>query len=375
MNICHLIDHMGLGGAQSMVVDLVELHDPANSPTVMTLRDSMLPCFRDRLRSARVPHRSLALTRTSVTGPWRLRRALDDGQFDLLHAHLDYSNSAGILTALSLLRSRPVIVSQIHLDPALQNSALFRITARYVAPYIDTHLVATRSLGKMTSAALRHRARRIETIELGIDIERFTKSRARSASSDALRRGAKRTISYVGRLAPQKNIDTLLHAMPELLRLEPSTRLLIVGDGPDKSSLQSVCQQIGITSSVTFTGYMDDVTTAYDASDVFVLPSWHEGFGIVLVEAMAMGVPVVATPSTGIVDVVEDEKSALLVPPGDPAGFSKAIQRLFEDESLNRRLVETGRQTAESKFSRARMARRMEALYDDVLSNRSKRSA
>jgi len=363
---------MGLGGAQSMVVDLVELHDARFSPTVISLRDSILPQYGSRLHSAGVPYRSMSLTHRSLMGPLRLRRALADGKYDVLHAHLDFSNSAGILAALSLPQPRPAIVSQIHLDPKFQNSAAFRATARTIAPYVDSHLVATASLGKKVNATLQHRARRVETIGLGVDIERFKKCQTRSTSASCLRGGANRVIGYIGRLAPQKNIESLLRSMPDMLRAEPSTRLLIVGDGPDKASLEAACHSLGISAAVTFTGCVKDVTPVYEAIDVLVLPSWHEGFGLVLVEAMAMEVPIVATESTGIIDVVENGKTALLVPCDASHDMSQAILKLYDDKSLRQRLTTSGRQAAESKYSRHQMTHRIEELYDDVLSNRGR---
>jgi glycosyltransferase involved in cell wall biosynthesis len=212
------------------------------------------------------------------------------------------------------------------------------------------------------------RARRIDKIDLGIDLSRFSKNRGHDAVSDSLRGGARHVISFIGRLAPQKNVATLLRAMPEVLRAQPSTHLLIAGNGPEKPGLTELCQALGIASAVTFMGYVEDARSVYAASDVFVLPSRHEGFGIVLAEAMAMETPIVAARASGIIDVVEDGKTALLAAPGDAAAFARAILRLFNDASMRQRLVAEGRRTVQEKFSRENMALRVEALYADVLS-------
>jgi len=115
---------------------------------------------------------------------------------------------------------------------------------------------------------------------------------------------------------------------------------------------------------VRFVGYTDDVVSAYRAMDVFVLPSRHEGFGLVFAEAMAAGVPVVGTRVVGSVDAVRDGETGLLVAPGDPAGLAGAVLRLFSDPDLGRRLVDNGRAWVRRECSRDTMSARTEALYE-----------
>ena len=170
-------------------------------------------------------------------------------------------------------------------------------------------------------------------------------------------------IGTVGRLVDQKAFHVLLEAIRRLLAVDPETRVLIVGDGPRRRALEKQSRRLGISHAVAFVGYQSDVAPAYGAMDVFVLPSLHEGFGVVFLEAMAMGVPVVGTRVIGTIDAVRDGVTGLLVPFGDPAALAAAILRLFSEPNLRRTLCENAKELVRKAHSRENMAAQTEALY------------
>ena len=159
--------------------------------------------------------------------------------------------------------------------------------------------------------------------------------------------------------------------MPRLLDDEPSTRLLIVGDGPLKPHLEETSRRLGIAAAVDFTGYLSDVASAYAAMDVFVLPSRYEGMPIALLEVMAMGIPVVGTRVDGIADLIEDAGTGLLVPYGDPQALSSAVLRLLSDAALRERICSNARFVVRRDHIRDRMAARFEALYAELCADRT----
>jgi len=357
---------MGLGGAQTMVLDLLEGRGPTVEPSVISLRGGGLSETLDRLKDCGVSYRSLSLTKANPLGIWRLRQALNEANIDLLHVHLDYSNIFGIATALSLGAKRPILLGHIHVDPLSRHPSWFRLTLAAVASQVEAHVTATPGVAKVTMKGLWHRPRRMEVIAPGINLEVFSAKRCAEPATSELRRDAKRVVGVVARLAPQKAIHSALEAIPYLLSKEPSTRLLVVGEGPSRPALEAQCERLGISASVTFLGYVSDVATAYAAMDVLVLPSQHEGFGIVLIEAMAMGVPVVATRVRGIEEVVDDGDTGLLVPYDNPQELASNILLLFDDRELRIRLKAAARSKVERNYTRERMVRDFEALYADL---------
>src|SRR6185295_4641157 len=143
-------------------------------------------------------------------------------------------------------------------------------------------------------------------------------------------------------------------ATPLLLRDERETRVLIVGSGPLRAALEQQAQQLGVAHAVTFADYQEDVVSAYAAMDVFALPSRDEGYGLVFMEAMAMGVPVVGTRVIGSVDAVEDGVTGLLVPYGDAPALAQAILSLLDDPTLRQRLTTAASERARPSYARKR---------------------
>lgn len=376
VRVCHLIDHLDAGGAQQVVVDLVAARRDGIVPVVVSLRDSHRPYMSERARAAGATVHSLGLHKWDAPGLTRLRDLLADGRFDILHAHLDHANSSGIVAALSLGDARrPRIVSHLHNDPASHNGTIFRAVARTMAPRVDSHVAPSASMAAAVRAALRDRPRRLETIENGIDLETYRRDRSETERGRELRGGAKRVVGFVGRLARQKRADLLLETAPALLRAEPSTRILLVGDGPEEQALRKWCRRRGLSHAVQFAGHLDDVIPAFLAMDVFVLPSDFEGFGLVLAEAMAMEVPVVATRVTGVVDVVRPGVTGTLVEPGDAAALTASILEVFADPPACRERVLAAHSHVRATFSRDTMTHRFEALYDELTASGSRNPA
>lgn len=372
MKVLHLIDHLGVGGAQALMLNQIEVRSPKIEATVWSLRNVEQPTAVERLHSARAPYRTLGLSKRNPLGWFRLRRQLAVEDPDLINTRLDYSNAAGIAAAFSLGSSRPLVVSHIDNDPKLHYDRFTRTIIRRFASKVDAFVAISDSIRCVTETEFPE-ARRIEVIPPGIDLRRFTPDRIEVAEVERLRAGATRVIGTVGRLDDQKSFDVLLHATPTLVAEEPSTRVLIVGDGPRRGDLELQTRRLGIEHAVDFAGYRSDVATVYGAMDLFALPSRHEGFGLVFVEAMAMGVPVVGTRVVGSIDAVEDGVTGLLVEHGDPAALASAISRLFRETDLRRALVANGQDRVQREWSRETLARRTEALYLELFRERSER--
>lgn len=171
----------------------------------------------------------------------------------------------------------------------------------------------------------------------------------------------------VGRLSRQKGHCYLLEAMPSVLERFPQTVLLLVGDGLQRAELEQKSCALGIETSVRFLGTRDDVYQLLAAADVFVLPSVSEGMPMALLEALGMGVAVVASNLTGISDVVEDGRHGLLTPPGKPDSLAHAVIRLLENQALRVNLSQSGMQLVRQEYTVDRMCERYEALFHESM--------
>ncbi len=374
MRVLHLIDHMGLGGEQHLVLDLVGAHAPDMKYSTWALRRKDLPGVAERFAAADVPYRALGLTRSNPLGALALRSLLRQARPDLLHLHLEASTLIGTVTALSFAPPRPLLVASVANDPH-QQAFVHRWAGRLLAPYIDLHLTSSRGIHDAVLDAYARRTRRVEIVGPGIDLVRFDRSRVNPARVAEYRGGARRLVGTVARLATQKAMHVLLDATPLLLREDPDTRVLIVGDGPLRATLVDHARRLGIAHAVSFAGYQEDVGSAYAAMDAFVLPSRDEGFGLVFLEAMAMGVPVVGTRVIGTTDAVQDGVTGLLIPYGDAPALAKAVLQLLGDPELAQRLRVTAAERVRRCFSREQAAARIEHLYRELAEERRKNAA
>jgi glycosyltransferase involved in cell wall biosynthesis len=181
------------------------------------------------------------------------------------------------------------------------------------------------------------------TIYNGIDVERF---RRHDRASDRTR-GV--TLLAAANLVPGKGLRQLVRAFA---KLEPSTQLIIAGDGPEEGPLWELAQELGVQSRVSLLGLRDDVDELLRRADIFVHPAiWPEAFGLTLAEAMASECAVVASRIGGMSEVIEDGVSGILVPPGDEAALREALERLIEDPEYRRTLGVNGRRRVVENFS------------------------
>ena len=175
---------------------------------------------------------------------------------------------------------------------------------------------------------------------------------------------------FVGRLDQVKGVVVLFDAVASLVAAGAPIHLTLVGDGPQRGDLERRARELGIASSVEFAGYrnQEEVQQHLRDTDVFVLPSFAEGVPVSLMEAMAAGLPVVATNVGGVTELVSDGRNGVVVAPGDAAALERAIAGLVADAPLRRRLGEHGRETVRADFDSVTEARRLVTLFLDPTS-------
>jgi glycosyltransferase involved in cell wall biosynthesis len=366
VKVLHLIDHMGLGGEQRVVQDLCFMHGSDVEPVAWSLRSHELPGVTGRMAQESVPYRTFGLSASNPLPTLEIRRVLRATRPDVLHLHLEVSTLLGALAALSLASPRPLLVASVANDPYRQ-TGFHRWAGRRLAPSMDLHVTHSRGVRDSVLRAYDGRTRRVEVVSLGIDLGRFRRDLADPARVAEYRGGAARVVGAIGRLAPQKAMHVLIDAAPALLAFDPNVRVLILGDGPLRADLEAQAARLGVAHAVRFAGYQEDVVSAYAAMDVFVLPSRDEGFGLVFLEAMAVGVPVVGTRVIGSEDAVEDGVTGLLVPYADPAALAAAVRGILESPDLAHRLRDTAADRVRRVYSREQCAARVEELYRELL--------
>jgi glycosyltransferase involved in cell wall biosynthesis len=198
---------------------------------------------------------------------------------------------------------------------------------------------------------------KIIVIPNGVDLSRFVESPPPAR---------RRVVTVVANLRPGKGHDILLRAFASVASTMPDARLRLVGSGPLREPLERLAGVLGIAHAVEFLGHQEDIAEVLATSHVYAFPSWTEAFPNGLIEGMAAGLPTVATATGGMVELVEDGRNGLLVPPGDPSSLAAAIVRLMENPGLADALGRAARGTIEARYSFDRMVGEFSALYEQV---------
>jgi glycosyltransferase involved in cell wall biosynthesis len=219
--------------------------------------------------------------------------------------------------------------------------------------------------------------RRCVVIPLGFDLHHFAASENRRGE---IRRvlgcpEGRQLIGTVGRLVPIKNHQLFLEMARRILDVRDDVGFVIVGDGELRHTLERSAEHLGLSGHVYFLGWRRDLDAVYADLDVVALTSINEGTPVALIEAMAAGRSVVSTDVGGVADVVEHEKTGLLVPSGDAAGCARAVLRLLGDPSLRERMGRAGRERVLARYGGQRLVGDVRSLYLELLAQKGERVA
>ncbi|HVV39389.1 MAG TPA: glycosyltransferase family 4 protein [Candidatus Paceibacterota bacterium] len=341
LKLLFLTNDFSAGGVQRIIADFANrMHGERFEVEVAVLWDKPGYSFTvDQLRHD-VPLTNLGFKKFwDIAGWYRLYRFIRAKRFDIVFTQLFMADLFG-RTAAYLART-PVIVTEIqNLIPHLPKKYI-------VADRVLRHIT---DLCLSPTAAITHYARDVigysaqDVVEVptnSIDEKRFEAAPDVAAVRASLSVPADAPfIVSVGRLIEQKGHTVLLKAMPLVLKQLPNARAAIVGGGDLHDALLAETKQLGLEDSVTFAGIRKDIPAIMQSADVFAFPSLYEGQGVVLFEAMFSHLPIAASGVGGILDVIKDNETGLLAPPGDPAALAHALVRLLTDASLRARVCE-----------------------------------
>lgn len=289
----------------------------------------------------------------------------------IVHTH---TSKAGILGRFAAALARvPVVVHTPHGHVfhgyfAGPETKLFIILERLAARSTDRIIMLTDGEKK---DHLRFRIapeKKFITIHSGVDLAPFTPDRIDSVSAreDLGIPLSCPVVGTVGRLTEVKGHRYLLEAASLILKEKPDTWFVILGSGELKSDLKHLAASLGIDGRVIFSGWRSDVAPVLSAFDLFAFPSLNEGMGKALVEAMAMGLPVIASRTGGIPDLVKDGRNGLLIPPADSRALASSILDLLSDHEKRNRMGKRGK-TKASFFGTDSMIDKIDLLYKDLL--------
>jgi glycosyltransferase involved in cell wall biosynthesis len=357
----------GIGGAEQLILTTApRLQRDGFEVTIVGLKGWGL--LGDELEARGV--RAVAL---GGRGAWDLRAfgrllsILRRDRIQILHGHMFRANVAARI--LGRLASVPVVVTAHH-DTDVWMRFHHRLVERLTAPLSDSITACSEAVRHHALQVLGLPPELVRTLPNGIELpdeshEPRTRERIRrelGASPDDL------LIGSLGRLVePKKGLAVFLAAARLMAREFPRVRFAVVGEGPARGPLEARAAREGVSHCTTFAGSRRDVPDVMRAFDLFVQPSLWEGFGLTAVEAMAVGTPVVASRVGGVMEVVVDGETGVLVPPGDAPALAAACGLLLRNRGLAERLARAGCARVRERFGIERMVRELQEHYRDLL--------
>ena len=376
-DVLHIITRLDRGGSAEVALDLAAgLRERGYRQRLITgytrHPQEDIAAFEER---SGVPVTVLSSLRREVW-PWndaaalfQLVRLMLKWKPRLVHTHTSKAGTLGRIAAW--LTRRPVVVHTPHGHVfygyfSKPISVFFTVVERALAKTADRITTLT-DMGRLDHLGLHiGRPEQLQVISPGVHVERFAEiHQVRESMRKKLGFGDERVVGWVGRLTEIKDCATFLAAAAEVAAALPTAGFLVVGDGDLRESLEAQAERLGLSDRVRFMGHREDVPALMSAMDLFVLSSLNEGFGRVLVEAMAAGLPIVATLVGGVPEVVRHGETGLLVPAGEPAAMAEAVLAILQDMTMARRLWEAGRREA-AAHSVERMVSDFDELYQSL---------
>ncbi len=362
LKVLFLITELDIGGAEKALYEIARRIDRKRfSVQVACLSGD--GAVAEWLRKEGIPVHCLGMKRKwNVRVVFRLRSLLKKGNFDILYTFLFHAGFIGRIAAF--LAGTPAVISAVRVAERRRPSHLF--LERLTRKLVTMEVAVSDDVRRFITAKCGISPEKVVTIPNGVDIwkfERLDKSSARKRlglSLDAF------VGLFIGRLDAQKAPEYLLRAWAKALPNLAKATLVLAGEGPLRKDLETLALRLGVSDSVRFLGFREDVPLLYSASDIFILPSLWEGMPNVVLEAMAASVPVVATSVEGVRELLLDGDAGVLVPPKDVGALAGAIEKLYRQPEKVRVLVRRAKKQVRENFTVKRMVKANEALLERV---------
>lgn len=364
VRVLWVIKGLGPGGAETLLAAAARAHDRSRfhieCAYVLPWKDHLV----GRLEEAGVRTRCLSTSDRDPRWPLRLAKLIREGDWQVVHVHSPLPGSVARLAVRSMGSKRPKVVTTEH-NAWGTFSAPTRLVNGLTARFDDAVFAVSDEARDSMSSSIQQRAR---SLTHGIDVA-HTRSFAAERPEVRAELGIEPERFVIGTVANfrvQKDYPNFLKAAALLLAERPDVRFVVVGQGPLEAETRALAGELGVAEQVHFTGFRPDAVRVMSAFDVFSLASSWEGLPVALMEALGLGLPVVATAVGGVAEAMHDGDDALLVPPGDPAALAAAWRRVVDDPSLKDQLAQAAAARA-GDFDVARAEQVIEQTYADLV--------
>jgi len=353
LRVLHVVRTFDLSGRSRMIHDLCAGLAPRCASAVVCLTGA--PGFQPE--NLEIITLDLPPDGFSFHGMMQLTRLVGERRIDVIHSH--GRGATPYAAGARLIHRRARLVHTVHRADGdlLSGRSVVREPALKA---MDRIVAVSRAAADAFAVMNNADEAAIEIIPNGIDLDRFASART------AERTGCR--LCSVANLSADKDPETLLKALAIVRQQRPAATLRIVGDGPRRGEIHAAVTDLGLTEAVELTGFRSDIPEILAEADVFMHAAHTEGLGIAVLEAMAAGVPVVATATGGLMEIVRDGETGLVVEPGDPEAMAAGVLRLLDNNGLRTSCVKQAAELVQTSFSVAAMCESYVRVYGELVS-------
>ena len=368
INIMQITHDLNIGGLQRLVVDISRHLDKARyQVTVCALREGGIlekELANDNIKVIKLP---AARNGVDYLAFWKLYKILRDERPHIIHTHNTQPFAEGSLAAF--LAGVPVCIHTEH-GRQFPDKKRYMLAERFFSYYVDQIIAVSDSAKKDLVEYEKIRPDKIQVIMNGIDGDKYTVNidRNRKLKDLGIDNRYDFILGFVGRLSPEKGLTYLLKAMRLVVDKYPAALLLIAGEGVLLGDLRKETEQLNLNNNIMFLGPRSDIPEIMKLLDIFVLPSLREGLPLVLLEAAAASLPIVATDVGGNKEIVTDGLNGFLVKPEDEQSLFRAIEYFIINEEMRKHYGQHSFDAFGNRFSIDSMMQAYEDIYHKCLS-------
>ena len=306
-----------------------------------------------------------------VKGFFQIYRLIKEKRFDIVHSHTSVGGLIGRIAGK--LAGVPVVIWSIHGFASHEGQNRFKkyfflLIEKLLDKFTDHYVAVSEALKKEGIQNRILTSNKITVIHNGIELRNYNKNFNVIQKKKELGIEMSRTIiGTVTRFEPQKAIHDFLVSVSYVKKTYPDIKVVIAGDGPLRREIEKLINDLKLNDNITLLGWRNDVPEILAVLDIFCQSSLWEGCPMVLLEAMAVGKPIIATNVGGVKEIVEDDNTGILVPPADPKAMGDAIVKLMNNKEKTMKMGMNGRRRAESFFNVDLMLIKYERLYQELL--------
>jgi len=367
--IAYLITELNVGGAENSLYQLVTHLNPKKfSPIVYSLSGEGK--IAEKLREKGIEVICLgAKNKFDFAIFFKLIRLLKKQKPHILHTYLFHANFMGRIAGW--MNRVPVIISTIQVMEVERVHHLYLdMLTQWM---VDKEICVSRQLEEFTRKKAKISSSKLVTIYNAVDITSVKPLQVEAKNKliqELSIAGFQPIIGTVARLTTQKGIPYLLKAFQFILKDFPDCCLLIIGHGSQKQELEALSEKLGISSNVKFLGFREDANEIMNLMDVFVLSSLWEGLPLTILEAQALGKPVVATNISGTKEIIKDKETGFLIPPKNQESLASSVKLLLQNPEMRKEFGNKGREFVTENFSLVKMVENTRKLYYELINQK-----